>query len=87
MPRIDTAENGSPTALNYGARDKHARYLLSRAAPRAGFISQLIAERDHLPIQRAKRQAPIADALQTYDAGGHLSDRRLPPGYRMNVKI
>ena len=55
-----------------------------RGAPKAAFLSQLIAERHHLATQRAKRQAPVGEALRTYDAGGKIAVRRLPPGYRMS---
>jgi hypothetical protein len=55
--------------------------------PRAGaaFISQLIAERQHLPPQRERRRAPMAEAVSCY---GHVADqsvRRMPPGYRKTV--
>lgn len=56
-----------------------------RGSPKAAFLSQLIAERHHLATQRAKRQAPVGEALRTYDAGGNIAVRRLPPGYRMSI--
>ena len=56
-----------------------------RGAPKAAFLSQLIAERHHLATQRARRQAPVGEALRTYDAGGKIAVRRLPPGYRMSI--
>jgi hypothetical protein len=59
---------------------------MGRGVPKADFLSQLIAERHHLAPQRARRRAPVADALRTYDAGGHVADRRLPPGWRMNIE-
>lgn len=52
---------------------------------RATFISQLIAARQHLASQRARRRAPVAEALTTYDAAGRLSERRMPPGYRLEI--
>jgi hypothetical protein len=58
-----------------------------RGSPRSAFVSQLIAERHHLATQRAKRQAPVVEALRTYDAGGRIAVRRLPPGYRMTVDV
>ena len=54
-------------------------------APKAAFLSQLIAERHRLDTQRLKRQAPVAQVLRTYDAGGKLAIRRLPAGYRMDL--
>ena len=56
-----------------------------RGAPKAAFLSQLIAERHHLDTQRASRQAPVGQVLRTYDAGGKIAVRRLLPGYRMSV--
>jgi hypothetical protein len=56
-----------------------------RGTPKAAFLSQLIAERHHMSTQRVKRQAPVAEVLRTYDAGGKLSLRRMPPGYRMKL--
>ena len=56
-----------------------------RGAPKAAFLSQLIAERHHMSTQRARRQALVDVALKTYDAGGKISIRRMPAGYRMNV--
>lgn len=56
-----------------------------RGSPRAAFLSQLIAERHHLATQRTRRQAPVGEALRTYDAGGRIAVRRVPPGYRMSI--
>jgi hypothetical protein len=68
------------------AADSRSRQSQQRAATPATFLSQLIAERHHLATQRVKRRAPVADVLASYDAGGRISDRRLPPGYRMTVE-
>lgn len=56
-----------------------------RGAPRAAFLSQLIAERHHLATQRVKRRAPVEDVLRTYDAGGQVAVKRMPAGYRVAV--
>jgi hypothetical protein len=56
-----------------------------RGAPKSAFISQLIAERYHMSTQRARRQAPLVEALRTYDAGGRIAVRRLPAGYRLKI--
>jgi hypothetical protein len=81
MPQGETGRTRLPVATDGGSR----QVLPSRGSPKAGFLSQLIAERHHLATQRLKRQAPVAEVLRTYDAGGKLSIRRLPPGYRMTV--
>jgi hypothetical protein len=57
-----------------------------RGAPKAAFLSQLIAERHHLATQRAKRRAPVDEVLRTYSDAGKIAVRRLPAGYRMNVE-
>jgi hypothetical protein len=54
-------------------------------APGAAFISQLIAERQHLPPQRERRRAPVDIALGCYEAAGQQAVRRMPPGYRKTV--
>ena len=52
---------------------------------RAAFISQLLAERHHLPPQRERRRAPVEVAISSYDAALRQAIRRLPPGYRRNL--
>jgi hypothetical protein len=58
-----------------------------RGTPKAAFLSQLIAERHHLATQRVRRLTPVGEALRTYDAGGRIAIRRLPPGYRMSLDV
>jgi hypothetical protein len=53
----------------------------------AEFISQLIAERDHLPPQRARRRATVEVAVTSYDAAAAQAVRRLPPGYRRTLVV
>jgi hypothetical protein len=57
------------------------------AAPRAAFISQLIAERQHLPIQRQRRQSTVDVALDAYGATERNAVVRLPPGYRTTLLV
>ncbi|MEO8757031.1 MAG: hypothetical protein ABI398_04670 [Devosia sp.] len=80
MRQFDTLKGALPVAAGPGMG-----FSSWRGAPKAAFIGQLIAERHHMATQRARRQAPMSDALRTYDAGGKISVRRLPPGYRMSV--
>lgn len=51
----------------------------------APFLSQLIAERDHLPPQRERRRAPMATALLSYRETAVRTPPRLPPGYRKSL--
>jgi hypothetical protein len=47
----------------------------------SGFVSQLIAERDHLPSQRTRRRASVGTAIAAYDQGERRDARRLPQGF------
>jgi hypothetical protein len=60
---------------------RHAPLLRARPALDSGFISQLIAERDHLPSQSRRRQAPVSTAIAAYDQGERRDARRLPQGF------
>ena len=80
MRHIDTPRGQLPVAT--GVNTGFSPY---RGAPKAAFLSQLIAEKHHLAPQRARRQAPVADVLRTYDAGGKIAIKRLPAGYRMDI--
>ena len=59
----------------------------AEAVAGAEFISQLIAERDHLPPQRARRRASVEVAVTSYDATAAQTVRRLPPGYRRTLVV
>lgn len=83
MRQIEPPKAGLPVTADRAG----SRQLSSRAGTPVAFLSQLIAERHHLATQRARRRAPVADVLRSYDAGGRISDRRLPPGYRMSVDV
>ncbi len=78
--QIDTTYRTMPAATGSGAR-----FSSYRQSPKPEFLSQLIAEREHLATQRAKRQATPLEVLRVYDAGGKLKVLRVPPGYRTNV--
>jgi hypothetical protein len=58
---------------------------LDLAPPTAAFLSQLIAERDHMAPQRVRRRAPVATALLSYHGTAILTPPRLPPGYRKSL--
>jgi len=49
------------------------------------FVSQLIAERQHLPPQRDRRGAPVVEAVSAYDKGARIATRRMPAGYRKTI--
>lgn len=63
------------------------RPSLARAMPRAAFLSQLIAERQHLAPQRQRRRAPLGVAMDSYRTGASIAVRRLPAGYRTTLVV
>ncbi len=80
----DVTSKGRTSLVGSGPTPRE-RLHLAYAAPHADFISQLIAERQHLPPQRARRRAPVGDALAAYADGARIADRRIPPGYRKTI--
>ncbi|MHB1109110.1 MAG: hypothetical protein ACYCZU_02140 [Devosia sp.] len=77
----NATSSGLPAVLTRVA----LRTAYHRIAPRAAFLSQLIAARHHLAPQRAKRRAPIAQAVDAYRIGGGIATVRMPAGYRKTV--
>jgi hypothetical protein len=90
MPDIDPSQR-NPEAPRRGTQLTVPSWVVparpSGALPRAGaaFISQLIAERQHLPPQRERRRAPMAEAVSCYGHAAEQAVRRLPPGYRKTI--
>lgn len=81
MRQIETTYRSIPVATGGGVR-----FSSFRQAPKPEFLSQLIAEREHLAVQRVKHQATPLEVLRTYDRGGKLKTLRIPPGYRLNIE-
>ena len=81
MPQIETTYRTLPAATAAGSR-----FSSFRQAAKPEFLSQLIAERDHMAAQRVKRQATPLEVLRVYDAGGKLKILRLPPGYSVDIE-
>jgi hypothetical protein len=54
-------------------------------SPTAAFVSQLLAERQHLQPQRSKRRSTPLEASAAYATGKTISVRRLPAGYRRTI--
>ena len=78
-------EIGTSTALV--ALHAAARPGFARVAPEAAFVSQLIAERNHMAPQRERRRAPVGVAVGAYDTGSRIAIRRLPAGYRTKMDV
>lgn len=81
MAQIEATYRSVPVAQSAGSR-----FSSFRAAPKPEFLSQLIAEREHLATQRVKRQATPFEVLRTYDKGGMLKTLRIPPGYGLDIE-
>lgn len=77
--------NGASGGLPMVLAPSMPRSNYRRAAPKAAFLSQLIAERHHLAPQRARRRAPIAEAVDAYYSTGNVTAVRMPAGYRKTV--
>jgi hypothetical protein len=60
---------------------------MARILPGAGFLSQLIAARERLPVQRQRRRASVAVAISSYGATREQAVRRLPPGYGRTLVV
>lgn len=52
---------------------------------RSDFASQLIASRDRMPTQRARRRESEGFAVSAYGRSARLDERRVPVGYRLSV--
>jgi hypothetical protein len=74
----DNGTKGWPVALERRAQQK---IRLLQSAPSADFISQLIAERDQLPLANDN----VGTAVGAYAAGRRIAVRRMPAGYRKSV--
>jgi hypothetical protein len=74
----DIGTKGWPVALERRAQQ---RIRLLQGAPSADFVSQLIAERDQLPLAGDN----VGTAVGAYEAGGRITVRRMPAGYRRTV--
>ena len=78
-PESGTTTGRSLVALSAGMG---GRPVLARADNEASFISQLIAERQHLPPQRQRRRASFDFAVDVYRSGAAMAVVRMPQGYR-----
>lgn len=58
-----------------------------RLAIDSTFLSQLLAERHHLPPQSEHDRAPVQGALSAYSEGRQRAIRRMPIGYRTSRSV
>jgi hypothetical protein len=77
----DRSQSETEARLPVVTMPRVASPVRPRPALDSGFISQLIAERDHLPSQRLRRRAPVGTAIAAYHQGERRDLRRLPHGF------
>jgi hypothetical protein len=63
------------------------RRTFSRIAPSADFVSQIIAEHQHLGWHETPVGAPADSAVTAYENGAKRAVRRMPAGYRTTVIV
>ncbi|WP_404401582.1 hypothetical protein [Pelagibacterium halotolerans] len=78
--RIISAHN-LPMAVERSAQ----RPPIVRIVTQSAFTAQLIATRDAMPIQRARRRASDGEASSAYRRTDTLDVKRLPMGYRKTL--
>jgi len=79
----DRAE--AKTFLPVPVEPRQERPSLARNSVEAGFVSQLIAAREQLALQKRRRQAAAGTAADLYAA--RQAPRRMPPGYRLTASV
>ena len=81
MAQIETEQAGLPVALD----TQRPKPSLVRSETTAAFVSQLIAARAHLPVQRERRRETPQGAVGAYASGAKVAIKRMPMGYRTTV--
>jgi len=81
LPEAETDRADLPVPLEATG----PRPSLARSAPTAAFVSQLLAARERLAPQRARRTDSLDKALGAYRHGAAIAQRRMPQGYRKTV--
>lgn len=83
MPDFETRPSGLPMLTG----PTPSRPLLVRGGTDAAFASQLLAEREHLAPQRARRRTTPEGAVGAYTQGARVAVRRMPMGYRTSIIV
>jgi hypothetical protein len=82
---MDDAINEGSAQLPVPVDPRQPRPSLQRNGTSADFLSQLIAEKQKMALQRGKRREPVETALNAYAQGSTIAVRRMPQGYRKTV--
>lgn len=83
MPENETRPAGLPMLTAPAA----ARPLLIRGGTDAAFASQLLAAREHLAPQCARRRTTPEGAVGAYARGARVAVKRMPLGYRTSIVV
>lgn len=81
MAKSGTNASGVPMALD----EAGPRPSLARTETMAAFVSQLLAERERLPPQRARRRETAEGAVGAYAKSAKVAVKRMPMGYRTTI--
>lgn len=85
VPVNDNAGTNKNLPVPVDARQ--AKPSLNTNSIPAHFISQLLAERARLAIQRPKRRAPVSLATRAYNTARCIAIKRMPAGYGFQSEI
>ena len=81
MADFETKTAGLPMVIE-AARPRPS---LKRTPTMAFFVSQLLAERNNLAPQRARRRNSAEGAIGAYADGARVAIKRMPVGYRTTI--
>jgi len=81
MANSETQLSGLPTVTGIS----RPRPSLLRSETTAAFVSQLLAQRNDLPAQRARRRGTAEGAASAYAEGAQIAVKRMPMGFRKSV--
>jgi len=81
MANNETNRSGLPMLIE----PTGPRPSLQRSETTAAFISQLLAERNRMAPQRARRRNSAEGAVGAYAAGARVAVKRMPMGYRTSI--
>jgi len=83
MPDFETRPSGLPMLTG----PTPSRSLPVRGGTDAAFASQLLAARERLAPQRARRRATPEGAVGAYENGARVAVLRMPLGYRTSIVV
>ena len=71
----------------YGRRWSDQKLTPIRPTADAGFVSQLLAEREQRSPQHQPEPGASVGAIGAYASGGTIGVRRVPAGYRTTIVV